>query len=111
MVRAEAVKEELVKVVFLGKVLYAFSHILLTCCQCEEVYKFKEHSGDFIVPQANHAFNSYFHIIIVLGFILCCFPHSLADKVHVAVHKVDNAVVVFGVGVAYATTLHYLECL
>ena len=47
----------------------------------------------------NHAFNSYFHTIGYYRFILCRF-HPLADKVHVAVHKVYNAVVVFGVLVA-----------
>ena len=79
MMRAEAVKEELVKFVFLGKLLYASSQFFLALTKSEEVYKFKEHSGDFIVPQANHAFNSYFHFIIVLGFILCYFSHSLAN--------------------------------
>ena len=61
MVRAEAVKEELVKFVFIGKFLYASSQFLLACCESEEVYKLKEHSGDCIVPHTNHTFNSYFH--------------------------------------------------
>ena len=42
--------------------------------------------------------------------ILCRF-HPLADKVHVAVHKVYNAVVVLGIGIVQATTLHHLQCL
>ena len=40
--------------------------------------------------------------------ILCRF-HPLAVKVGVLVHKGDDAVVVFGVLVAYATTLHHLK--
>ena len=100
--------EKLVKFVFLGKLLYAFSQSLLTRCKSEEVYKFKEHRGDFIVPQTNHAFNSYFHTIGYYRLILCRF-HPLADKVHVAVHKVYNAVVVLGIGIVQATTLHHLQ--
>ena len=50
MMRAEAVKEELVKFVFLGKVLDASPLLLLTLTKSEEVHKFKEHRGDFIIP-------------------------------------------------------------
>jgi len=108
MMRAEAVKEELVKFMLLGKILYALSQSLLTRCESEEVYKFNEQCRDFIVPQANHAFNSYFHIILVLGFMLCRF-HPFTDKIGVLVHKGDDALVVFGVGVAYSTTLHHFK--
>ena len=97
MVRAEAVKEEPVKFVFLGKLLYASSQIILALAKSEEVYKFKEHSGNCIVPHTNHAFNSYFHTNVVLRFILCSLFHSLANKFGIAFYKGDNAVVVFGV--------------
>ena len=83
---------------------------LLTLATSEEVHKFNEHRGDFIVPQTNHAFNSYFHTIGYYRLILCRF-HPLADKVHVAVHKVYNAVVVLGIGIVQATTLHHFQCL
>ena len=102
--------EKPVKSVLLGKLLYAFSQSLLTRCESEEVYKFKEHSGDCIIPHTNHTFNSYFHINVVLGFMLCHF-HPLTDKVGVAVHKVYDAVVVFCICIAYATALHHFECL
>ena len=97
--RAEAVKEELVKFVLLGKRLYALSQFPLTRCESEEVYKFKEQCRDFIVPHTNHAFNSYFHINVVLGLMLCRFQ-PLTDKIGVLVHKVYDALVVFCVLVA-----------
>ena len=100
--------EKLVKFVLLGKFLYAFSQSLLTRCESEEVYKFKEHGGDCIIPHTNHTFNSYFHINIVLGVMLCHF-HPLTDKVGVAVHKVYDALVVFGVLVVLAVALHHFE--
>ena len=102
--------EELVKFVFFGKLLYTPSSLLLTRCQSEEVHKFKKHRGDFIVPQANHAFKSYFHVVQYYNYrlILCC-VHPLTDKAHVTVHKGDDAVVVLGVLVAYATALHHLK--
>ena len=99
MVRTEAVKEELVKFVLLGKFFYTLSQFPLTRCESEEVHKFKEHRGDCIIPHTNHTFNSYFHIIVVLGLMLCRF-HPFADKVGVLVHKGDDAVVMFGVLVA-----------
>lgn len=37
--------------------------------------------------------------------------HALSDKVHVAVDKTDDTVVVFRVGIAYATALDYFQCL
>ena len=84
---------------FLGKHLYTLSQFPLTRCESEEVDKFKEQGRDFIIPHTNHTFNSYFHIIVVLGLMLCRF-HPFADKVGVLVHKGDDAVVMFGVLVA-----------
>ena len=109
MMRTKAVKEEPVKFVFFGKLLYASSQILLALAKSEEVYKFKEHSGDCIVPHTNHAFNSYFHTNVVLRFILCRLFHPLADKFGIVFYKGDNSVMVFGVRIAYTTTLHYLQ--
>ena len=108
MVRAEAVKEKLVKFVLLGKLLHTLSQFPLTRCESEEVYKFKEQCRDFIVPHTNHAFNSYFHINVVLGVMLCRF-HPLTDKVGVLVHKVYDALVIFGVLVVLAVALHHFE--
>ena len=70
--------------------------------------KFKEQGGDFIVPHTNHAFDSYFHINVVLGVMLCRF-HPLTDKVGVLVHKVYDALVIFGVLVVLAVALHHFE--
>ena len=106
--RAEAVQEELVKFVFIGKFLYASSQFLLALTKSEKVYKFKEHSGDYIVPHTNSAFNSYFHAIVVFGVMLCRF-HPLTDKVGVLVHKVYDALVIFGVLVVLAVALHHFE--
>ena len=108
MMRAEAVKEKLVKFVLLGKLLYALSQFPLTRCESEEVHKFKEHRGDCIIPHTNHTFNSYFHINVVLGVMLCRF-HPLTDKVGVLVHKVYDALVIFGVLVVLAVALHHFE--
>ena len=47
----------------------------------------------------SESLHSYFHIIVVLGLMLCRF-HPFADKVGVLVHKGDDAVVMFGVLVA-----------
>ena len=80
----------------------------LTRCESEEVHKFKEHRGDCIIPHTNHTFNSYFHINVVLGVMLCRF-HPLTDKVGVLVHKVYDALVIFGVLVVLAVALHHFE--
>ncbi len=87
--------------------LRSFS-IPLTRCESEEVHKFKEHRGDCIIPHTNHTFNSYFHINVVLGVMLCRF-HPLTDKVGVLVHKVYDALVIFGVLVVLAVALHHFE--
>ena len=79
-----------------------------TRCESEEVHKFKEHRGDCIIPHTNHTFNSYFHINVVLGVMLCRF-HPLTDKVGVLVHKVYDALVIFGVLVVLAVALHHFE--
>ncbi len=84
------------------------SLIPLTRCESEEVHKFKEHRGDCIIPHTNHTFNSYFHINVVLGVMLCRF-HPLTDKVGVLVHKVYDALVIFGVLVVLAVALHHFE--
>lgn len=101
-------KGKLVKFVLLGKLLYALSQFPLTRCESEEVHKFKEHRGDCIIPHTNHTFNSYFHINVVLGVMLCRF-HPLTDKVGVLVHKVYDALVIFGVLVVLAVALHHFE--
>ena len=100
--------DNLVKFVLRGKLLYALSQFPLTRCESEEVHKFKEHRGDCIIPHTNHTFNSYFHINVVLGVMLCRF-HPLTDKVGVLVHKVYDALVIFGVLVVLAVALHHFE--
>ena len=42
--------------------------------------------------------------------MLCC-VHPLTDKVDIVVHKVDDAVVIFGVGITQTSALHYLKSL
>ena len=64
--------------------------------ESEEAYKSQGTSWDCIIPHTNHTFNSYFHINVVLGVMLCRF-HPLTDKVGVLVHKVYDAPVIFGV--------------
>ena len=39
-----------------------------------------------------------------------CRNHQLPYLLGIAFHKGDDAVVVFGVGVAYATALHHFQC-
>lgn len=53
-------------------------------------------------------FFTYFHINVVLGVMLCRF-HPLTDKVGVLVHKVYDALVIFGVLVVLAVALHHFE--
>ena len=36
--------------------------------------------------------------------------HPLADKFGIALYKTDDAVVVFGIGIAYTSALYHLEC-
>ena len=79
-----------------------------TLTKSEEVHKFKEHRGDFIVPQANHTFKSYFHIILYYRLILCC-VHPLTDKFGIVLHKPDDAVVVLGIGIAYPSALYHFQ--
>ena len=80
----------------------------LTLTKSEEVHKFKEHRGDFIVPQTNHAFKSYFHIVLYYRLILCC-VHPLTDKSGIVLHKPDDAVVVLGIGIAYPSALYHFQ--
>ena len=36
--------------------------------------------------------------------------HPLADKFGIALYKADDAVMVFGIGIAYTSALYHLEC-
>ena len=61
----------------------------------------------------NHAIVAQIVIIpdaadVVLGVMLCRF-HPLTDKVGVLVHKVYDALVIFGVLVVLAVALHHFE--
>ena len=70
--------------------------------------------------QMNVPLNSNFAIISVC--FLSLFPyhvyfevyksstHPLADKFGIALYKTDDAVVVFGIGIAYTSALYHLEC-
>ena len=68
----------------------------------------EEHRGDFIVPQTNHTFNSYFHAVMYYKLILCC-VHTLTDKSGIVLHKSDDAVVVLGIGIAYPSALYHFQ--
>ena len=104
MVFPEAVHKEGVIFVPFPKGVHDFPNSLLVSSQSQRIDK--SHTQIIVSILISMSF-------CIIGLILCCALHShpLADKVHIAVHKVDNAVVVLGIGVAYTTTLHYFECL
>ena len=106
---SETYQTLIVKFVLLGKRLYALSQFLLVPCQRENVDKVEEHFGNLSVSKEYHTFKSYFHIaLLLLDCPLRCL-HPLTDKVDVAVYKIDDAVVILGVGIAHASALNHLE--
>ena len=92
-----------------GEHLHYTPYIPLVLRQYKRVQQFDEHFGQILMPSENHIFYFHFHIYIYYVVIQSCRLHPLPYLFGIAFYKGDDAVMVFGVGVAYATALYHFQ--
>ena len=107
MVRSVTIDKELVKFRFLGDLEECGLQLLLVLGYAYGVDNSHDNIGDFVCPIMNNAFYLYFHTPLFNGFMLCgC---SLRYHSHILLHQGEYLLVVLGVLVAHATTLHHFH--
>ena len=106
MMCSVTIGKELVKFRFLGDLEECGLQLLLVLGYAYGIDNSHDDVGYFVCPITNYAFYLYFHIPLFYGLLCGC---SLRYHSHILLHQGEYLLVVLGVLVAHATTLHHFH--